>query len=44
MVAEMIRREVEKVYKSKTWTEKVKKMTDHQVFAIYIRLKREGKI
>ena len=43
-MAVMIRNLVKEHYKSKNWDAKVDKMSDHQVFAIYIRLKREGKI
>jgi len=29
---------------SKTWATKVERMPDHQITAIFLRLKREGKI
>lgn len=43
-MAVMIRNLVKDVYKSKTWNAKIDKMSDGQVFAIYIRLKAQGKI
>lgn len=39
-----IRREVKKVYPTKTWEDRVNKMPDDQVRAIFLRFKREGKI
>ena len=35
---------VSNAYSSKAWVEKVKKMSDRQVAAIYLRLKSSGKI
>lgn len=43
-MAQMIRAEVEKAYKSKAWLDKVRRMSDGQVYAIYIRLKEQNKI
>lgn len=40
----MIREQVKQAYPGKAWHAKVGKMTDNQVFAIYSRLKRQGKI
>jgi hypothetical protein len=34
---------VKQVYPTKTWADKVSKMSDSQVTAIYLRLKRQGK-
>ena len=38
------RQQVIEAYQSKTWREKVNKMSDQQVIAIYFRFKKEGKI
>jgi len=35
---------VKQAYPSKTWGLKVDKMSDTQVFAVMLRLKRQGKI
>ena len=32
------------VYQSATWTQKVDKMSDNQVIAIYLRLQGQGKL
>lgn len=32
------------VYKNPTWVEKVKRMPDHQVTAVFLRLKSQNKI
>lgn len=39
-----IREQLKGVYPGKTWAQKVDKMTETQVYAIYARLKRQGKI
>lgn len=38
------RREIYNAYDSKTWKDKVNKMSDQQVVAIYFRFKKEGRI
>lgn len=38
------REELKKAYPSPKWIEKVKKMTDAQVTAVYLRLKQQNKI
>jgi hypothetical protein len=38
------REAIKKVYKSKQWSDKVNKMTDDQVVAIYLRLKSQNKL
>jgi hypothetical protein len=38
------REAIKKLGKSKQWIEKVNKMSDAQVVAIYLRAKREGKL
>jgi hypothetical protein len=35
---------VKQAYPSKNWTRKVNEMSDTQVYAIYLRFRREGKI
>lgn len=44
MTIEQMRAEIIKTYPSLTWTEKVNKMTDAQVIAIYKRFLADGKI
>lgn len=41
---EQKREAVKRVYLSPNWNEKIDKMSDHQVAAIYIRLLDQGKI
>lgn len=36
--------ELKKVYPSKKWAERVDKMSEAQVAAVYLRLKRQGKV
>lgn len=38
------RSEILKVYKTETWKERVMKMGENQVHAIYSRFRKEGKI
>lgn len=38
------REALKRVYKSKAWADRVNKMTDDQVVAIYLRLKNQNKI
>ena len=38
------REALKKVYNSRAWAEKVNKMSDDQVVAIYLRLKSQNKI
>lgn len=38
------RREVEKAYHGEKWQAKVRKMSDQQVIAVYLRLKSQGKV
>lgn len=35
---------VKKAYPSKTWALRVSKMSDNQVYAVFLSLKRRGKI
>lgn len=42
MTAAEIRRQVREAYSSKTWTVKVDRMKDPQLFAIFVRLKGKG--
>ncbi len=44
LTAEHMRREIVKVYKGRRWEEKVRKMSDDQVTAVYLSFKRRGKI
>lgn len=44
MAESIERREVAKVYNSATWRRRVAKMSERQVFALYIKFKHEGKI
>lgn len=44
MAAEAERQALLKVYKSQKWANKVKKMRDDQVVAIYLRLKSQNKL
>ena len=41
---ERARQALLKAYPGKVWADKVNKMTDSQVVAIYMRLKAQGKI
>lgn len=38
------REKVKEAYPYKAWWDKVNKMTDGQVYALFLRLRREGKI
>lgn len=38
------RMEVERAYSSSSWASKVRMMSDQQVIAVYLRLKRTGKV
>ena len=38
------REELKKLYSSDSWNDKVDKMSDSQVTAIYLRFKSEGKL
>lgn len=38
------REQLKTVYPSKVWARKVDRMTDGQVIAIFMRLRREGKL
>lgn len=42
MTTSQMRVELSKAYSTRTWREKVKKMPDYQVQAIYFRLKNKG--
>lgn len=42
--AERKRREVMNAYSSKQWRKRVLLMSDRQIVAIYLRLKKDGKI
>lgn len=44
MTTEQMRIELSKLYSGKSWRDKVNKMSDAQVFAVYNRMKRERKI
>jgi hypothetical protein len=35
---------VKQAYPTQTWKDKVKKMPDNQIVAVYLRLRRQGKI
>lgn len=39
-----MRESLKKVYDGPKWADKVKNMTEAQVFAIYVRLRRQNKI
>lgn len=43
MSAQQIRVFVTQAYLSKSWATKVSKMSDEQIFAIYIRIKSRGR-
>jgi len=38
------REELKKAYPGKKWAEKVKKMSESQVAAVYLRLKQQNKV
>lgn len=38
------REAITKLYNSKNWADKVKKMPDNQVIAIYMKYRKDGKI
>lgn len=38
------REELKKVYPNKKWAERVDKMSESQVAAVYLRLKSQGKV
>lgn len=38
------REQLKKAYPNKKWAEKVNKMSDSQVAAVYLRLKQQGKV
>lgn len=38
------REELKKIYPSKKWAEKVDKMSESQVAAVYLRLKQQSKV
>ena len=42
MNARVKREELTKAYPSQKWADKVKRMSERQVIAIYFRMKREG--
>ena len=44
MTAEQIRAVVAGTYEGESWKKKVKKMNDYQVFALYKRLQKAGKV
>lgn len=44
MANEKEREALKQAYPSKRWADKVKKMPDDQVVAVYLRLKKQGKI
>lgn len=44
MVPADARAQIQKVYKGASWAEKVSKMSDEQVTAIYIKFKNQGKL
>ncbi len=44
MVSIAERERLKAVYPSKTWAQKVDKMSDSQVVAVYLRLKRQNKL
>lgn len=44
MVSVNKRESIKAVYPGKKWAEKVDKMTEDQVVAVYLRLKQQGKI
>lgn len=44
MTTSQMRVELSKAYSTRTWRAKVSKMPDHQVQAIYFRLKNQGVI
>lgn len=43
MSTDQMRSEISKVYPGKKWSDKVKKMSDNQVIAIYRKFLQEGK-
>lgn len=43
-MSQIERRELKKVYPGKKWSERVDKMNDNQIIAIYARLKAERKL
>lgn len=43
-MSQMTRSLVASAYQGKTWQQKVAKMTDAQVAAIYLRLRKQGKV
>lgn len=38
------RLEIKKIYPGKNWSDKVDRMSDNQVIAVYLRLKGKGKL
>jgi len=44
MASNQERELLKKAYPSKKWAEKVNKMSDSQVAAVYLRLKSQGKV
>lgn len=44
MSTEQMRAEITKTYQGADWVEKVKKMTDQQVIAVYYRLLDQGRL
>lgn len=44
MDIESKRREIMKAYTSQSWQQKVRSMSESQVIAVYLRLKKTGKI